>query len=697
VSSEKAYANNGNDNSGSDTIVVSLGDSYSSGEGCEPFYGQDGSEKEKAVNHDFLAHRSEKAWPGLLTVPSLSQNAPTGQCVSIQLSEYRDNNWFFAAVSGAETKHVYKSTQEKRYARKLVFNPPAVDLPHQLKVISQNNLHDKVNIVTMTIGGNDLGFGDVIETAVKDLRGVRGGSLYKRVDKALELYNSEVAGRLETTYREVQQSAGVQAAIVVAGYPALINVNGSGGVFSKYEAWKINSGIATINARIDTLITKLRVNDKQKLNIYFVCVMDYFDGKEAYTADPFINPIYYFAKDQDLTSGVSQYSMHPNRFGQEAYAEAVQKQIDILLGAKTPSSGIQATSLVFDVSGSMDEFAGASGMSKLQAARDQARGFVHGMRSLANYSGHSADVGIVSFASDARVEHSLSSDYSSLEHSINSLSTWGLTNIAAGMNLGIQQLEGSDGDKVMLLLSDGYDNMSSYGEIMQAAQDAKDRGIKIYTVGFGLPGDLDTDLLQEIATLTGGSYSYQDSTNLIHASVGLFGDMIYNQLAVDHDILADEMGDVAQDETVQAATLAVTENGSLQTFLYWPGSELVLELHDPSGTVVKEGYPGYTIDDSSIPILATVENARQGEWTLFVHGKEVSMPREPYYLISAFQQSPIRAAVGGGGGMGTDNGGMLMGLLVAVAIMGVAGAVYLSRNRNKQVTPEEIFNKKSQQ
>ena len=43
--------------------MVSLGDSYSSGEGIEPFYGQNESTADKVKNQDWLAHRSEKVGP----------------------------------------------------------------------------------------------------------------------------------------------------------------------------------------------------------------------------------------------------------------------------------------------------------------------------------------------------------------------------------------------------------------------------------------------------------------------------------------------------------------------------------------------------------------------------------------------------------------------------------------------------------
>ena len=74
-------------------VIVSLGDSYSCGEGIEPFYGQDAEMALRCLDPDWLAHRSEKSWPGMLTLPG----------VSGPMKEHRGENWFFAAASGADS------------------------------------------------------------------------------------------------------------------------------------------------------------------------------------------------------------------------------------------------------------------------------------------------------------------------------------------------------------------------------------------------------------------------------------------------------------------------------------------------------------------------------------------------------------------------------------------------------------------
>ena len=59
VSAVKVSAEPLSDDTGGSRIMVSLGDSYSSGEGIEPFYGQNDAVSQKVQNQDWLAHRSE--------------------------------------------------------------------------------------------------------------------------------------------------------------------------------------------------------------------------------------------------------------------------------------------------------------------------------------------------------------------------------------------------------------------------------------------------------------------------------------------------------------------------------------------------------------------------------------------------------------------------------------------------------------
>lgn len=157
----------GNQNSASRTrdkmVVVSLGDSYSSGEGIEPFYGQEKSIEDKVKDINWLAHRSTKSWPGLLEIPGIEGT------LSDYWSEDTDSDiceWYFVASSGAVTKNITSDEQKKtynlRYASKTYKD--TVPIPKQLDVFSQIN--DSVDYVTLTVGGNDVDFSGIVTSCV---------------------------------------------------------------------------------------------------------------------------------------------------------------------------------------------------------------------------------------------------------------------------------------------------------------------------------------------------------------------------------------------------------------------------------------------------------------------------------------------------------------------------------------------------
>lgn len=219
-------------------IMVSLGDSYSSGEGIESFYGQDvaipklPNEKDSEINDqdvlDWLAHRSEKCWSGRLELSG----------VLGQMSKHRNENWYFVAASGAEIKnlgvsviylervkdilslkseaesHIQKDAfmknrdfllssiysnqiewlkdnwqmerQNKEYFQNYFDNSEGAlgqtrlvagscYLPYQLEVFDQIG-NDSVNYVTMSLSGNDIGFSEIVTKAVSE-------SIHQSIDR----------------------------------------------------------------------------------------------------------------------------------------------------------------------------------------------------------------------------------------------------------------------------------------------------------------------------------------------------------------------------------------------------------------------------------------------------------------------------------------------------------------------------------
>jgi lysophospholipase L1-like esterase len=302
-------------------IMVSLGDSYSSGEGIEPFYGQYNDKSEKVKNPDWLAHRSKYSWPGMLTLP---RNEGT-------MNDNKDEYWFFEAASGAVTDNfncAFTKTYDKgKYEGIYNLNP-------QLTIFDE--LGDrKADYVTMTIGGNDVGFTDIITSCAVGSKILNFGGLTDKLNHTWDVFykEGETKDRLTDAYMNVADKAGENAQIIVAGYPQLLDKNGNGFLISKSEAKAVNDSVSKFNNAIEEIV---KAYQNSGMNISFVSVEDAFSGHEAYSDDPYINGIIFLVQSEDLKDKAppSAYSIHPNAEGAKAYAKCVQEKINEIEGKK---------------------------------------------------------------------------------------------------------------------------------------------------------------------------------------------------------------------------------------------------------------------------------------------------------------------------------------------------------------------------
>ncbi|WP_062647099.1 SGNH/GDSL hydrolase family protein [Streptomyces maremycinicus] len=138
---------------------VALGDSYSSGVGAGSYISSSGNCK-----------RSTKAYPYLWN----AAHAPS--------------SFTFAACSGARTDEV---------------------LAGQL-----GGLNSSTGLVSITVGGNDAGFADVMTTCVTG----SDSTCLSRINTARAYVDSTLPGRLDTVYSAIRAKA-PNARVVVIGYP----------------------------------------------------------------------------------------------------------------------------------------------------------------------------------------------------------------------------------------------------------------------------------------------------------------------------------------------------------------------------------------------------------------------------------------------------------------------------------------------
>lgn len=450
-------------------IMVSLGDSYSSGEGIEPFYGQNESTADKVKNQDWLAHRSEKSWPGRLTL----------QGVNGSMAQNRNDNWFFVATSGAVTDNLTHN-QRKEYDIDGIEGSRYID--KQLDVFKE--LGDKkAEYVTVSIGGNDAKFADIITEAAIP-HPLNPGALNDKLNSVWEEFYYGIDGgesirdRLYQAYCDIQDAAGAQAKIIVAGYPKLLDSNGSGFLFSENEAALINDSVSRFNDEIESIVKSCKADG---MKICFVSVEKAFDGHGAYSNDAFLNEVYIGKKDQDLKWSVSSaYSMHPNDKGAQAYADCVQAKIDEIEkdNGKTEwplmsGSDERDIALVLDVSGSM----GGTPMNETKNASER---FINTVLK------EDSSIGVVTYDNTSMCIADFCMNERYLKNAIQNLNSGGGTNMEAGLSQAYSMLQNSDAKKkIIVLMSDGEPNEGKTGnELIEFAETIKNEGIYIYTLGF---------------------------------------------------------------------------------------------------------------------------------------------------------------------------------------------------------------------
>lgn len=196
--------------------------------------------------------------------------------------------------------------------------------------------------------------------------------------------------------------------------------------------------------------------------------------------------------------------------------------------------------LCLDISGSMsqqDYIMGGRPRDRLYVAKRAAKKFVENRKNSKNDRFGLDRIGLVLFAGVAWTRCPLTLDYEILERAIDEATFAPQekdgTAIGSALGLAIQRLSQSEAkSKVIILLTDGINNR---GEItpMDSATIAKEKGIKVYTIGAGSEETgytmtaegllvqrqpIDEEQLRKIAEMTGGKfYRATDTEGLIKA------------------------------------------------------------------------------------------------------------------------------------------------------------------------------------
>jgi lysophospholipase L1-like esterase len=245
---------------------AALGDSYSSGEGNPPFDADSGN-----------CHRSPAAWPRMIA----RQDPGIAMAAHI-------------ACSGATSTSLRRRHNGE---------------PPQLRQL--RNLDQPADLVTITIGGNDIGFGPVLANCfVSDC--VLDGEL-RRTRHRIE---DDLPAALARDYRGLQR-ADPDATIVVVGYPRLFpsRTRRTGCLWlSEPERRNLN--------RLAGLLDRTIAAAAEQAGLEYVSVLGALNRHELCTQDSWVYPIGPFG---------GSLRGHPIRPGQRAIAAIVRPRLDALL------------------------------------------------------------------------------------------------------------------------------------------------------------------------------------------------------------------------------------------------------------------------------------------------------------------------------------------------------------------------------
>ena len=253
--------------------LLALGDSYSSGQGAGRY--------EPGTNgHGNTCFRSREAWPALLARKLHLVLLPSLAC------------------SGAVADEVVRDDRHRDEAER--------------RLSQVGRIGDDPDVVTLTIGGNDVGFAGVLEKCVFD------GDCTKRYARpdgdVLDARIADLARRLPPVYRAIRRSA-PHARLVIAGYPRIFPEQPVAGNcaaarrISAREAEYLNGRTRALNAAI--------AGAADAAGAEFVDVTEAFDGAELRcTGKTYMNRL-------RLQEKLFPASFHPNAAGQERLAQVV--------------------------------------------------------------------------------------------------------------------------------------------------------------------------------------------------------------------------------------------------------------------------------------------------------------------------------------------------------------------------------------
>jgi hypothetical protein len=319
-------------------FVVALGDSYGSGEGAGSYapWSDNNGELLEANNS---CHQSANAWIRKTTIP--------GSTVTIGSradSASPDMDFHFLACSGAQTEDLlpYYSAGPTAPVNADGENG-AYSQAGMVSQLDAGYLDANTTLVTVSIGGNDMRFSDIIAACVQAkinplaqthdcAQWVLGGDTQNVVDASADRLENDLPASLATVLGLIRERA-PSARIALAGYPKLFESGSECVEIKPAEQGWLNEFADSMNQSIREAAEA--ANTPGTPAIFYVDTQSRFTGHNLCTGQSGINGLQFTvtpAEDRTLpflgilVNGqfVSRTSVHPNDYGTSLYSQALE-------------------------------------------------------------------------------------------------------------------------------------------------------------------------------------------------------------------------------------------------------------------------------------------------------------------------------------------------------------------------------------
>lgn len=271
---------------------LALGDSFVSGEGAYDYF----SETDTTAN---MCHLSRRSYPYLV-----------GQQMSLQ-------SYNSVACSGAKVQDITTYVQKRNIPSPNTMGRLLPGFKKQIQYIGDQN----PNVVTVGVGGNDIGFGDLVKKCVGVFEAPE--TCYRSYEDRLELVRlvNKQHDQLVDLYGQLKNAIRKDAKLYVIGYPQIAKSGGNCALNVRLD----NQEIDFSNLAIDYLnkVIELSAN---KAGVRYVDVTNAFAGHRMCETSSDLMAFNGVTLGSDKFGIIGNESYHPNKLGHQLYKQLILAQ-----------------------------------------------------------------------------------------------------------------------------------------------------------------------------------------------------------------------------------------------------------------------------------------------------------------------------------------------------------------------------------